>query len=380
MYDYIVIGAGVMGSSTAYALAKEGKKVLLLEQFPIPHTRGSSHGDSRITRTAYSEEFNGSIMAVANSMWKDLEKEAETTLFKRTGQLFTTSTLHKELVDTQKTLQRYNTGPFPIIDSAEISKRYPLMSYPKEEKACFDFSAGILYADKCVMAFQKVFQKRGGEVIDMCKVQHVTPGDVVTVHTDRESFQAKGLVITCGAWSSEILSDLGISLPLQVMAIQVCYWKARNGVDHSRLPPFRSIDGISTKYGMPTSEYDGLMKICLHYGVLCAGPDMRDNTDSKAEAKNLKMLTEFVASTFPYLVPEPAIKERCMYTVTPDNQFIVDHHPIHRNIAFGTGFSGHGFKMAPVIGNMLAELVQGGKPELLVDELRASRFDKKSKL
>ncbi|KAF6019193.1 PIPOX [Bugula neritina] len=376
-YDYIVVGAGVIGSSTAYALAKQGKSTLLLEQFPIPHTRGSSHGGSRVTRKAFRlQEFHSQIMMKAYPMWETLEKEARVELFKyaqRVGMLSTTHSCHEGLI-------KYFTKQPKLLNSKDVSQMYPLMTLPENEMAHLDEDAGILYASKCVMAFQKVFLSNGGVIKDNCKVRSIIPGDTVTVHTDDGDFQAKGLVLACGPWSSEILSNIGVFLPLKARTVDVCYWKERPGYDHSKLPAFVSLLENCIIYGVPPSEYNGLMKITLHDSVPCESADTRDITDDELVARNLDKLKKYVASTFPHLIPEPAIRERCMYTITPDTVSIIDSHPTYKNIVFGAGFSGQGFKFAPVAGSMLADLVQNKTPDLLVDEMRASRFVTKSKL
>lgn len=201
----------------------------------------------------------------------------------------------------------------------------------------------------------------------------------MTVQTDKGSFRAAGVVLTCGAWTSHLLSLLGAPLPLEPQAIQVCYWKAKPGVNHRTMPTFIALTPTTHVYGLPTAEYDGLVKIALHHGTPC-DPDQRDTVDAESEAKDIQFLKEFVAKTFPYLHPEPAIKERCMYTVTPDSYCVVDTHPRYKNIAFASGFSGSGFKQGPVIGSILADLVQGKRNPLLADEMRAKRFSRTSKL
>ncbi|XP_067933113.1 uncharacterized protein [Watersipora subatra] len=376
MYDVIVIGAGVMGSAAAYNLSKRNKKTLLIDQFPLPHTRGSSSGASRITRQAYYEQFNTDIMKVASPMWRQLEEESGMTLYKQTGVLVTSSN-QDSLSHYHNTIQDYYKKSTPLLDEKDISRKYHPMKALPREKACFDPEAGILYASKCIHAFQKVFERNGGEIADNHKLLHIVPGDTVRIQTDKREFHGKAIVIACGPWSQRVLSTVGIYLPLEIQAIQVLYWKTKAGADHSKLPAFINTSKHEHIYGIPPDEYNGMFKILYHKGQPC-DPDLREQVDPVDEAKDLADIKEFISQVFPDVIPEPAIRERCLYTCTPDETAVVDLHPIYKNIAFAAGFSGQGFKQAPVIGDMLADLVLEQKVSpLLVDELRAARFSKK---
>ncbi|XP_070983386.1 peroxisomal sarcosine oxidase [Oncorhynchus clarkii lewisi] len=378
-YDCIVIGAGVQGSFTAYNLAKNNKKTLLLEQFVLPHSRGSSHGQTRIIRKAYDEDYYTHMMEECYQLWSQLEKEANVKLYRRTGLLV----MGPEQGDYQvfkSTLER-NKVPIVILPREEFSQHIPHVNLSQGNAALVDTTAGVLYADRTLKTVQRQFHKLGGVIKDGQKVIDITPGSVVTVTTVSGVYRAKRLVITAGPWANTLLSHTGLQLPLQVIKINVCYWSEKipgsYNVQH-RFPCFIQLESEEAKhhiYGLPSNEYPGLMKICYHTGPE-TDPDERDRQTDRGD---IDILQRYITRCFPGLVPIPAVVESCMYTVTPDEHFILDHHPTHSNIVIGAGFSGHGFKFGPIVGKLLCELSQGEVPSYDLSPFRIRRFHAHSK-
>ncbi|XP_045580625.1 peroxisomal sarcosine oxidase isoform X1 [Salmo salar] len=383
-YDCIVIGAGVQGSFTAYNLAKNNKKTLLLEQFVLPHSRGSSHGQTRIIRKAYDEDYYTHMMEECYQLWSQLEKEANVKLY-RTSSLRRTGLLvmGPEQGDYQvfkSTLER-NKVPIVILPREEFSQHIPHVNLSQGNAALVDTTAGVLYADRTLKTVQGQFQKLGGVIKDGQKVIDITPGSVVTVTTVSGVYRAKRLVITAGPWANTLLSHTGLQLPLQVIKINVCYWREKipgsYNVQH-RFPCFIQLESEEAKhhiYGLPSNEYPGLMKICYHTGAE-TDPDERDRQTDRGD---IDILQRYITRCFPGLVPIPAVVESCMYTVTPDNHFVLDLHPTHSNIVIGAGFSGHGFKFGPIVGKLLCELSQGEVPSYDLSPFRIRRFQAHSK-
>ncbi|XP_045074596.1 peroxisomal sarcosine oxidase isoform X2 [Coregonus clupeaformis] len=378
-YDCIVIGAGVQGSFTAYNLAKNNKNTLLLEQFVLPHSRGSSHGQTRIIRKAYDEDYYTHMMEECYQLWTQLEKEANVKLYRRTGLLV----MGPEKGDYQvfkSTLER-NKVPIVILPREEFSQHIPHVNLSQGNAALVDTTAGVLYADRTLKTVQGQFQKLGGMIKDGQKVIDITPGSVVTVTTVSGMYRAKHLVITAGPWANTLLSHTGLQLPLQVIKINVCYWREKvpgsYNIQH-RFPCFIQLESEEAKhhiYGLPSNEYPGLMKLCYHTGPE-TDPDDRDRQTDRGD---IDILQRYITRCFPGLVPIPAVVESCMYTVTPDNHFVLDHHPTHSNIVIGAGFSGHGFKFGPIIGKLLCELSQGEVPSYDLSPFRIRRFQAHSK-
>ncbi|KAG7281403.1 hypothetical protein CRUP_029852 [Coryphaenoides rupestris] len=364
-YDCIVIGAGVQGSFTAYQLAKKHKRTLLLEQFVLPHSRGSSHGQTRIIRRAYDQDYYTVMMDEAYRLWAELEQEAGVRLYRQTGLLVMgpENGTHYQVI--KNTLER-NKVPIVVLRPEEFSKHIPNVNLTPGDGAVVDTTAGVLYADRALRAVQGQFQKLGGIIKDGHKVTDIKPGDLVTVVTSGGVYRAKNLVVTAGSWTNALLSYTGLQLPLQVLKINVYYWKEKvPGSYHvqGRFPCFLQAEcpeGPHHIYGLPSND----------------DPDQRDRQTDRSDADVLK---RYLARCFPGLVPEPAVVETCMYTMTPDEHFVLDCHPVHNNIVIGAGFSGHGFKFGPLIGKLLCELSTGEVPSYDLSPFRIRRFPEHSK-
>ncbi|XP_054429204.1 peroxisomal sarcosine oxidase [Pteronotus mesoamericanus] len=376
--DAIVIGAGIQGCFTAYHLAKHGKRVLLLEQFFLPHSRGSSHGQSRIIRKAYAEDFYTQMMDECYQMWAQLEHETGTQLHRQTGLLLLGMKENEELKTFQATLSRLRVK-HQYFSSEELKQRFPNIQLARGEVGFLDESGGVLYAARALQALQGAIRQLGGKVGDGEKVVEIKPGLPIMVKTTSNSYQAKSLVITAGPWTNQLLFPLGIELPLQTLRINVCYWREKvpgsYGVSRA-FPCFLGL-GLSPApyhiYGLPSGEYPGLMKVCYHHGNN-ADPEERDCPAAFSDVQDVQILSRFVRDHLPDLEPKPAIMEHCMYTNTPDEHFILDRHPKYDNVVIGAGFSGHGFKLAPVVGKILYELSMKLTPSYDLTPFRISRF------
>ncbi|XP_007898980.1 peroxisomal sarcosine oxidase [Callorhinchus milii] len=380
-FDALVIGAGIQGSFTAYHLAKNNMRTLLLEQFLLPHSRGSSHGQTRIIRKTYDKNFYTQMMIECYQLWKQLETEANVTLYRQTGLIVMAVEGNLDFQARVRTLVQ-NQVPMESLTSEDFSKRFPAVNLPLGSSAIIDKTAGVLYADRALKTVQDLFQRFGGMIRDGEKVVDIQPGSLVSVTTTAGMYRAKNLVITAGPWANKLLNPMRLQLPLKTLRIAVPYWKEKvpgtYGISKS-FPCFLVLNQARHHiYGLPSNEYPGLMKICYHHGIE-AEPDERDVT-SQTHFHDIKVLADFVSEYLPGLDPTPAIVESCMYTLTPDEDFILDRHPVHSNIIIGAGFSGHGFKLAPVVGKVLCELSMGKRTSYSLSPFKISRFQLKSVL
>ncbi|NXC27489.1 SOX oxidase, partial [Campylorhamphus procurvoides] len=373
-YDAIVIGAGIQGSFTAYHLAQRHKDTLLLEQFLLPHSRGSSHGQSRIIRSVYPQQYYSSMMPNSFHLWQQLEAEAGTSLYRRTGLVVLGPAGDPELESCRRSL-----GDNQVLDATALAQHFPGFRLQPGEVAVLDSTGGVLFADRALRAVQEVFRRHGGTLRDGEKVLHIEPGAMVTVTTTAGVYQAPRLIITVGAWAGAFLEPLGLRLPLQPLRINVCYWREKQPGSTSMgtaSPCFLTV-GLSQAphgvYGLPALEYPGMVKLCHHHGSP-TDPEKRDQAPSGASHPDIALLSNFINSYLPGLEPQPAVVETCMYTNTPDEDFILDRHPKFSNIIIGAGFSGHGFKLAPVVGKLLCELSLGEEPSHDMAPFRISRF------
>ncbi|NXQ24224.1 SOX oxidase, partial [Alaudala cheleensis] len=368
-YDAIVIGAGIQGSYTAYHLAQRHKDTLLLEQFFLPHSRGSSHGQSRIIRSAYPQEYYSCMMPDCFRLWQQLEAETGTTLYRQTGLVVLGPPGEPELEACRRSL-----GVDEVLDATALAQHFPGFRLPPGQVAVLDNTAGVLFADRALRAVQEVFRRHGGTLRDGEKVLRIEPGATVTVTTTAGVYKAPRLIITAGAWTGAFVEQLGLHLPLQPLRIDVCYWREKQPGNVN--PCFLTL-GLSQAphgiYGLPSIEYPGLMKVCHHHGSP-TDPEKRDQSPSSAPRPDIGVLSSFISSHLPGLETQPAVMETCLYTNTPDEDFILDRHPKFSNIIIGAGFSGHGFKLAPMVGKLLCQLSLGEEPSYNMAHFAITRF------
>ncbi|XP_050410352.2 peroxisomal sarcosine oxidase [Patella vulgata] len=374
IYDVIVVGAGIEGSSTAYQLAKRGQSTLLLEQFLLPHSRGSSHGQTRINRRAYLQATYSAMMKQNAEEWNILEKECGEKLYNNCGTLVVSRPSMLEGVETRLNA---NKAPYRALTGPEMKSEFPNVTLPDDYVGIYDYQGGILFADKSLRAFQEQFKKYGGTLRDGEQVHDVIPGDIVILKTTTgNQFRGRNVVLALGPYTNNLLAKTGLQLPLQVVRIPIFYWKEKVAGMYSpdKFPCF--IDETASEgesiYGLPSLEYPGLVKICLHAGPV-VDPHKREDVDSTWVRERMM---KYIAKTFPWLNPVPAIEETCIYTNSPDKHLFLDRHPKYENIIIAAGFSGHGFKLAPIVGKILSDLVQAKTPAFDMDWFKISRFDK----
>ncbi|XP_051848237.1 peroxisomal sarcosine oxidase [Antechinus flavipes] len=376
LYDAIVIGAGIQGCFTAYHFAKNKRKVLLLEQFFLPHSRGSSHGQSRVIRRAYPEDFYTKMMEECYQIWAQLENESGTKLYRQAGLLMLGRKEEADLRAIQDNLSKHGVE-HKFFNTEELKRYFSNIQLSRGEVGIWESSGGVLFADKALRALQDLIRQLGGVIHDGEKVAEIKPGFPVTVTTTIRTYQAKSLIITAGPWTNQLLLPLGIQLPLQTLRINVCYWKEKvAGSFGENFPCFMGLFPHLAPhhiYGLPAREYPGLVKVCYHHGNK-ADPDERDCPSASPDLADVQLLRSFVRDYLPGLQPEPSIMERCMYTTSPDENFILDRHPKHNNIIIGAGFSGHGFKLSPVVGKILYELSTESTLSYDLTPFQISRF------
>ncbi|XP_074641571.1 peroxisomal sarcosine oxidase-like [Tubulanus polymorphus] len=378
-FDVVVIGAGIEGSCTAYQLARNGTKTLLLEQFLLPHSRGSSHGQTRVIRKFYLDEVYTKMMSDAYSEWSTIENMTGQELYKPASMLVVSLYEDRKQSQIVRGSMVRNNVKHRVYTKEQVRSEFPMFKYEEDaDLFMLDHEAGILKADQCLAAVQGLFRKFGGVLHDGEKVQDIVPGDVVDIHTNKNLYRAKKVVITAGPWTTKLLKPLRVKLPIQPVRVVVCYFKEKipgtYGFEQCPITVFKDFNTKMFYYTIPAYEYHEHTKVAFH-----GGPDIDpDNRDNKAEASKeyIERCVEHVKEHFPGLEPVPSVVETCIYTMTPDEGFILDYHPQYRNIVIGAGFSGHGFKLAPVVGKLLKQLVTGEKPAHDMKPLCMNRFDK----
>jgi sarcosine oxidase len=372
-YDIIVIGVGAMGSATLYSLAKRGYKVCGIEQFGVAHNQGSSHGETRLIRKAYFEHPNYlSLLHSAYDEWEQLNEESGQELFAKNGLLLAgkpDSTIIKGL----KACYSQHDLPHEKLDIEEAQKRWPDINLPEGSEVYYDPIAGYLHVEKCIREFCRLAAKEGAKLFNHEKVikWQTNTNSAVTVTTEKRTISSDRLIITCGAWASGVLKSLDLNLEIWR---KVLFWYDAPDLEPFRPGRFPSFFIETDKggfYGFPAINSAGI-KIGEHYGKqIVSNPDKLNQSVDEEENEPV---SNFVSRTFPGLRTSPNKSVVCMYTMSPDENFIIDHHPEYETVVFAAGFSGHGFKFAPVIGNILADLAIDGSTEYPIDFLRLKRF------
>ncbi|GLJ47557.1 hypothetical protein SUGI_1004330 [Cryptomeria japonica] len=377
-YETIVVGAGIIGSCTAYQIAKRGKSVLLLEQFDFLHHRGSSHGESRTIRETNPEEYYTAMMEEAFSLWEEAQQEIGYRVHIKTKQLDMGPVENKRLQSVIGVCKKLGI-PHEVLNAEKACSRFEVINLPQNWIAVVTNRGGILRASKAVAMFQSLALKNGATLRDNARVMKISNGwklrdgsNGVLVCTSRGSVLGRKCVIAAGAWAQKLAKEIAeIELPVQPIHTTIAYWKIEEGLD-SFLPekgfPTFACYNDPYFYGTPSLEYPGLLKISTHGGYPC-DPDKRTLVPDLDELK--KKVGPWLAEGFRgHIMSEsPVMAEACMYSVSPDKDFILDFLPSTKTslsrdkspILIASGFSGHGFKMGPLVGRIMADLALKGE-------------------
>jgi monomeric sarcosine oxidase len=361
VYDVIVLGAGAMGSAAAYDLARDGQRVLLLEQFAIDHPNGSSYGNSRIIRYMYDHPAYVALAKAAYPLWRELEQAADEPLLHITGGI---DFGHPEAATFKATLENAAQHAIPIehLTPDEAMRRFPALTIPQDHAVVYQADYGLLNASACVRAQVRLAQQHGAQVVSGQRVRRVAAHpDSVTVETESATYHAARLVITAGAWTNAVLADLGLRLPLEVRRIQYAFFRPAQRADYQppRYPVMLLHTGesfIGVPYSIPDYDQHGV-KYAYHDGPAVASTDEVQRTPDPDVPDSLR---PFFERYIPGVVGAPHVETHvCLYTMTPDTHFVIDRHPEHAHITLASPCSGHGFKFSRLIGQMLSRLAQG---------------------
>lgn len=374
-FDAIVLGVGGMGSAACFELARRGQRVLGLEQFPLVHARGSSHGQTRIIRQAYHEHPDYvPLVRRAYARWYDLEQRVGRHLLTECACL-NIGPANGSLVQGARASARKHGLQVLELPADRIAKTFPSFRFPESYSSVLEANAGFLYVEECVRAHIDAAVSLGAEIhCEEPAMEWKVVGDGVEVRTARETYHAGKLIITAGAWATRLLSDLGV--PLTVMR-QVLLWFAVTGHEHlfrrDRFPVFIADTPEGTFYGLPAIDGFGL-KVAAHQNAEhLPNPD---GVDWQPREEDEPPVREFLERHIPAAAGRVTKGQVCMYTMTPDKHFVIDRHPLHPQVSVACGFSGHGFKFASAVGEVLADLADTGRTGCRIDMFRATRFRK----
>lgn len=370
-YDVIIIGAGSMGMAAGYFLSKSGKKTLLLDSFLPPHNKGSHHGDTRIIRYAYAEgeEYVPFILR-AQELWEELERNIGKKLFIPTGVLSVGNQKSTFIQNTISSSTRYSL-PLEVMDSKEIHNRWSGITIPNDFIGCFEPTSGVLKCEESIKAYQGLAELNGATILPNCRVEEVViQNEKVTIKTDKKTFYSDSLVISAGAWSGHLLSMLDLELPLTPVRKTFAWFDAiETQYNSSHFPAFACETSQGLYYGFPSIDGAGL-KVGRHDGGEHINPDHSMRPFGEIDEADLfRFLNRFIPD-----IKELKYGKTCMYTLTPDERFIIDLHPKYSNVAIAAGFSGHGFKFSSAVGQALGNLIISGKNDIDISQFSINRF------
>jgi sarcosine oxidase len=360
VFDQIVIGAGGMGSAAIYELARRGQRVLGLEQFSVPHELGSSAGATRIFRFAYFEHPSYvPLMRLSYARWQGLERDYGERLLTVTGGLDIGLPQGRVVRGAKAACQEHGLA-HEVLDAREVARRHPAWRLPPEFQAVYQPEAGFLPADRAILAHVTLARRLGAEVHENEPVRvWKAAGDRVEVETERGRYEAGALVVAAGAWSGRILGRYGFQ-GLAVPERQAVGWFDTGGASFGpqTFPVFiLDCPERGAYYGFPESAAGEGFKVGrFHHRAETVDPYTIDRRILPDDEAVLRWVGRYLSQPMGAAVSF----KTCMFVNSPDEHFIIDLLPGHRNVAVAAGFSGHGFKFCSGIGEILADLAMHG--------------------
>jgi sarcosine oxidase len=371
-YDVVVIGVGGVGSAAIYHLARQKARVIGLDRFPPGHDRGSSHGKTRIIRLAYFEHPNYvPLLRRAYELWYELEDRVQSKLFHQVGLLYGGSANGELISGINRSVSAHQLH-VDELSANDVTARWPGYRLPDSYTAIFEKDAGYLLVEDSVKAQLQAAVDAGAEVQCGIAVRRWrTDGRGVSVETDQGTFSADRLVITAGAWAGEFLDSLNI--PLRVLRKALFWYEANTPAYHVNAGCpcflFETLGGMF--YGFPQTNELGL-KLAEHSG----GELVQDPlfVDRRLRTEDQKRVEACLERHLPGMSRNCTAHSVCMYTMSPDEHFVVGCHPDHPQVVFSAGLSGHGFKFASVLGEIMAELALNCGTRHNIEFLSPKRF------
>lgn len=367
-YDVIVIGVGSMGGAACNALAERGVRVLGIEAFQPGHDQGSAHGGTRIIRQSYFEDSAYvPLLQEAYAGFGRLEAESGRELMRLCGGIYIGDPQNPVFAGSRQAALEHGLD-HEILDADEIAARFPTMRPAADAVGLYETAAGYVRPEETTIANAEVAARKGAALRFGERVRSwtATPGGGVEVRTDEGTVGADRLVVTPGAWAPVLLETLGLPLSIERM---VFHWFSPDVAavpyeawHEDRHPVYiEETHGNEQIYGFPMTDGPaGGFKL----GFFRIGsPTTADTIDRVVRPEENERMRARALQLFPHLTGPLVQAKTCLYSVTPDEHFIVGAHPEHEQVAIGCGFSGHGFKFVPVIGEILADLATTGRTE-----------------
>jgi len=384
VYDIIIIGLGSMGSAACYYASKSGLRILGLDQYNPPHFKGSHSGGSRIIRKAYFEHPDYvPLLELAYQNWSELEQASKQKQFHKPGLIYFGLEDNILIDGVQKSANKYNL-PVTKLSHNQFNSSHPQFSIPEDYTCLLEENAGYINTARTIQAYHSLALKNGVQMYTDTKVSswnHTT--DKVQVHTDMGSFSAGKLIICAGAWTSLLIKKENAPINLRTTRQSYFYFEPRDK-EQLKEPHFpcwniQDLDYPGLFYGFPyqekTSEYsDYGLKIAHHYPIATIDPEQLLDKPTEKEEKDV---TEIFNKYIPGAAGKLLSSGSCIYTNSEDENFIVDYlDNTEKRVVLACGFSGHGFKFVPAMGELLSRMAIDGIKAPELDFLSTGRFSK----
>jgi monomeric sarcosine oxidase len=370
-YEYIVLGLGGFGSAAAYWLARRaGAEVLGLEQFELGHVRGESQDHSRIIRLSYHTPGYVELAKHAYQAWSEVEREAGEQLILRTGGLDLAPRVSAIPLSNYSGSMDAAGVAYETLDAEEIMRRWPPFRLTDDIQGLFQAESGIAMAAKGNAAHQRLARAHGATLRDRVPVESITPRNgEIGITAGGERYRCRRVIIAAGGWSNRALAPFGVQLPLTVTQEQVTYFASPHLPDFrpERFPVWIWMDDPCF-YGFPTFGEPG-----PKVGQDAGGKEVTVETRTfDPDLDALERVQTFLARYIPSALGPVIYTKSCLYTLTPDRDFVLDFLPDHHNAMVAIG-GGHGFKFSSVIGRILADLAVDNRTEHELEPFRIDR-------
>lgn len=372
-YDVVVAGVGGMGSAATAHLADSGLDVLGLERYDVPHGRGSSHGVTRIIRRPqYEDPAYVPLVERSFQLWEQLEATHHRQLLYRVGSVDAGPPGGEIFGGSLRSAEDQGI-PHETLTASELADRFPGFDLPAAHRALYQPDGGFLHCEQCTVAHVEAAHGAGATIRAREAIEGWDASESgVVVRTDRGEYSAEKLVVTAGAWTGNLLPDLAHLLEPERQVLGWFQPERPETFAPENFPVWVSEFDEGHAYGFPVFDVPGFKIGDFHHREQTGDPDA---LMTEATRKDETVLRRYVDRYFPGAAGPTMRLEPCMFTNTPDGDFLLDHHPTHENVVVGAGFSGHGFKFASVVGEILADLVVDGDTGHPIDLFSVGRFD-----
>ncbi|XP_063950963.1 monomeric sarcosine oxidase-like isoform X1 [Lytechinus pictus] len=364
VYDYVVVGCGGIGSATVYWLAKKaGNRVLGLEQFNLAHHNGGSQDHSRIIRLSYNSSDYVQLARGTYEAWAEAERESGIQLVFKTGGLDIAKkgTIGAQVIENYAQAMDEQNVPYERLEGERVRRKFPQFDATPDWTCLYQKDSGLVDAAMGNAVHIQLAQKYGATIVENAAVMSLKKrGDLTQVCTSQGDFLCRKVIVTAGAWMNDVLSSVGVKIPLTVTQEQVTYFGTPHMKEFTkdRFPVFSYVYHDHSIFCVPIHGTSG-----VKIGIDAAGPEVGPNSRSfTPDPQREREVIDFLSRHCKRALGPILYTKTCLYAMTPDRNFVIDNcrNVGHPNVIFCCG-AGHAYKFAAVLGRILSQLAIDGK-------------------